>query len=473
METLQTQLHTLKLFPVILLAVLIPGVLAVFLGWKSILLFLVPFLFWVFLRHFKNGITTFIFFYLIVHLAASSFIFSGSGFISVARVAAFFGLVSVISLYYMFTPKKLNTFKFSSSSYAVLFLLLAVLVLGSLNSLNPPEALSYLVWYLAFMFLIIFLLPKEYGSIPSMINLFYALMLGGLLYEISTVFTVTTGGITDRGGNIAIRGLFVNNNMAGMVALSTSVLTFIVLGHKQYLTQGKALIVKISALVSPLLVIFSSSRASILGLVTAVLLLGVVEKRTRKLSILTFVLLVILFLFGQAILYDWFRVGTLMESGGIFGERTLLYKYALQSIPYIPWYGLGIGMQGDLYQINLSIPPDIIGEDGNLLGFHNAYLQIMVETGIVGLLIYSLILLVTFRKAFTTGGEEPRKLNLSIALVLLGLMVNSFFESALLQPGSPYSLIFWTMVCFVHVIHYQARKEIPERKKRKRVKITW
>jgi O-antigen ligase len=448
----------LTLSVLVILVATLTSIMALVFSWYAILICAVPFFIWASLRHFKHITTTFIFIYFIIHLSASTYIFTGTSIASALRIIVFFGLVAVVVINHMFNPKKLYGFRLSSVSYILLFLLSIVLTLGSMNSLSPAASIQYLIWYTVFGFLILFLIPREYGSTKSIINLFYAFLLAGFIYEVVSIFTLTSVGITDRGGNIAIRGLFSNNNMMGMIALSTSLLSFIALVYKDHLTRGKALIVKTSALVSPLFVILSSSRASIIGLLTSIMLLGMVEKRTRKLSIFTFVIVILFVVFGESLLYAWFRIDSLMASGGIFGDRTKLFQYAIQSIPYIPWYGLGIGMQGNLYLINLNVPAGLIGPDGNTLGFHNAYLQIMVETGIAGLLIYGVILISTFRKAFTTKEKSSKKLILSMCAILGGLMVNSFFESALLLPGSPYSLIFWIIVCLVHIVHYRSKK---------------
>lgn len=437
-----------------ILAAMFAVVLAVALvfkfGWISIVIASFPIFLWMTFRHFKNFIASFLFIYLIIHFTTFSYFFSIT---PILRGISFILLVGLVVIYYQFSRKEHHNFRLPTFYYILFLLLLIILSIGTLNSLDILTSFQYLFWYTIFLFFIFFLLPKEFGSIHKVINLLYVFICAGLFILIISIFTLPFQGIVDRGGNIAIRGFFSNNNTMGMVAFSTSGLSLLVLYFREYLSKYNLLITKTSAFISPIFVLLSSSRASILGLLTAIFLFGIIEKRSRKLSIFSLTISLTLYFFAGSFINKYFRIESLNSSGGIFGERSLLFQYVMDSMSYIPWYGLGLGLQDHLYLVSRAIPTMDVNSGMIGFTFHNSYLQILVETGIFGSIIYLTLLITTFMMVFKIKNRENRRFILVVNVLLFGMIINSFFESALLLPGSPYSLLFWTLICIVHIIY--------------------
>jgi len=446
-----TQLKRLEIIWIPIIGGLVVATLALTIGRMAMLLFLVIPLFLLMKKHLGSLFSTLVFFYLLIHLSTAT-IFAGNYTI---RIAFFYAIVAILYFVYLLSEDKEITFRASYGYYFLFFILLITMFIGSMKSLTPFLSLQYLIWYFLFIFFIFYLIPNWHKSTDSIINLLYAFLLSGLIFELLSFFTLGSVGITDRGGNIAVRGVFINNNMAGMIAFVTSALSFIVIVHKEYLSRVKLFLVRLSVIISPIFVILSSSRSSILGLVTVVLLIGSANKKTKKLSVFAIFVVSSIFLFGRDLLIRWFRMDTLVAQGSVLGEREILFQYVIDSLPYIPWHGLGIGMQETLYILSPAL--SYLENQEDTLGFHNSYLQFIVETGIVGFSVFTIILLFTFINFFSTKGKTAKRLNLTLLATLIGMMVSSFFESALLLPGSPYSLIFWTIVCLVHVVHYRDR----------------
>lgn len=83
----------------------------------------------------------------------------------------------------------------------------------------------------------------------------------------------------------------------------------------------------------------------------------------------------------------------------------------------------------------------------NITGTHNAYLKLLVETGIIGLVTFAACI---FRTLFLLAKDALQSsLGISILSLYLSILIHSIFESHIFSFGTTFGgLIFWAAMCF-------------------------
>lgn len=123
-------------------------------------------------------------------------------------------------------------------------------------------------------------------------------------------------------------------------------------------------------------------------------------------------------------------------------------KYAAES----PVFGSGLGCSGKIFHFIDPFYSSIFLFSSDL-GYdpHNSYLQILVETGIVGFVLFIVILI---RTAISIKRWEALiQTRDAVLLVLSAIMINSFFESYAFLPGGLFFWPFWTLLIGVRNTH--------------------
>jgi O-antigen ligase len=122
--------------------------------------------------------------------------------------------------------------------------------------------------------------------------------------------------------------------------------------------------------------------------------------------------------------------------------RLFYYKAALTLLSQNPLTGYGWNSFGILCR------PLI--QDVTILSIyvHNSYLQIWLETGMIGFLAISLLMVKVFRQAkkglFKSEGQEPYWFLVAIVWGLLAFVTDNFFSFTILAPNV--ALFWWTML---------------------------
>lgn len=187
---------------------------------------------------------------------------------------------------------------------------------------------------------------------------------------------------------------------------------------------------------------FSYSRGAYLGLVMAIVFLGVVYKRSLLLIVLA------LAVTWQAVLPDTVveRITMTEESNGQLessaAKRIELWDHATKVFKDNPVFGIGFGAFG------LSIPQ---GAFEGLTDTHNFYLRTLSEQGLIGLASFAIVLFAGFRsgwRLFRTGRSEFHKgLGLGFAASIVAVCITNMFGDrwSYFSVGS-YLFIAWGMV---------------------------
>jgi O-antigen ligase len=234
------------------------------------------------------------------------------------------------------------------------------------------------------------------------------------------------------------------NTLGIMLAPTLIILLAGVLQRRRWLTADG------SFLAVGLFILFATgSRGSILWVVTSLLAL-LVGRRAGGLSLFVG-------LFGLAVIVScWNDITTtilgLISDDEVFSRAELLggrsehWELGLWLFEEQPWFGYGFGMSAPLIEQHMRM---LLSAEG--VHFHNSYLTILVETGLMGLVIVAVVLLLCAIRSFLDlqRARLPKHEWLTRALpwaMAIGALTHAFFETWLFSAGNANGLLFWT--CF-------------------------
>jgi O-antigen ligase len=242
-----------------------------------------------------------------------------------------------------------------------------------------------------------------------------------------------------------------NPNTLGILLAPTLImlLTSVLRQRRRWLTDGFFLSVGLFILFE------TGSRASIVWVVTSLLAL-IFGRRAGGLSLFLGLLgLAAVFVFGDDInrnLYliqhdELYRTPDLL--GGTpdpLGGRSEHWNLGLSLFEEQPWFGYGFGMSAPLIQSHIRSFAHAEG-----LHFHNSYLTILVEAGLIGLVVVTVVFLLSAVRGFRRlrARRLPRHEWLTQALpwaMIIGGLTQAFFETWLFSAGNANGPLFWT--CF-------------------------
>jgi O-antigen ligase len=126
-------------------------------------------------------------------------------------------------------------------------------------------------------------------------------------------------------------------------------------------------------------------------------------------------------------------------TGTGFTGRDRLWDEAFEAWTTSPFFGVG-------YHQHIKVM--------SAIGAHNAYLALLVDTGVVGVLLYCALLVWAFVAALSIREQEVRRF---IIAMIAGYAVYGLFEARAFNVGNPFSLLF-LMCCFYAMAHGQRRR---------------
>ena len=137
---------------------------------------------------------------------------------------------------------------------------------------------------------------------------------------------------------------------------------------------------------------------------------------------------------------SFFRKETLLEGSG----RVIAWQFAwneIQSSDSIFTFGKGFSYTESLFKDNF----ELLSRRGHLGNAHQSFLTFWLDTGLVGLLLYVVALIMTFVKA--------AKLNVLALPILFALLFSVSFESWLTASLNPFTII---LIMILTVLLYQS-----------------
>ncbi len=209
--------------------------------------------------------------------------------------------------------------------------------------------------------------------------------------------------------------------------------------------------VAVSAVFALYCLLFSFSRGGYMGLMAGLLFLGLAGQRKY-------------FVVVAAILFSWQtlvpvavreRILMTYSDGQVdssAGERVGLWQDALTIIPKNPLLGTGF----DTYKL--------LGRSEDYTDTHNYYMKVTVETGLVGLALFLLLLWKMMREALALSREAPREdrffrgLALGFGAMMTSVAVVNFFgDRWTFQQVTAYMWVALALVCRARLLLAEER----------------
>lgn len=368
-------------------------------------------------------------------------------------------LIGIELLLFFRRPSKTIFFSFL---FACLSIYIASILVSSILSHYSTYSLTRAVAYIAYLLSapIATLMVRNTKDVIHQQRIIVFTLLLSIIFSILLVFILPGFAIT---ANSRFVGIFSYPNMTARVAVV--ILLFMWLLPRSWL--GSKLVRLTTWFITPVMLVaifYTGSRSNIVGVVLSYLFyLWVKYPRLRLTVVITPVLgflAYVLFAFFYELLLGFLGYFSHSTQLGIEQEfltltgRTNLWIIILKNIP-ISLFGIGYktlfhSQNGNLlasYQIN------IFG------GAHNAYIEPLVETGILGLLTLFLFITRTVYQYYQLSySTDPvlKQFALFIFTLAAFFLSQSFFEG-FFDSGN---IFFWLMIYFGFLAHKMVRMNL-------------
>jgi len=253
-------------------------------------------------------------------------------------------------------------------------------------------------------------------------------------------------------------GAYVNrNHYAGLMELLVPLL--LVAALRRDVEYPKRLLFAFAALLMSTSVFVSGSRGGMLALAIQFGVLALLWRPigSRKWGLLagTVVLVALVGWLGGMQVAD--RLGTLANAGGKSNMRLLIVQDGVSMVAEKPLAGWGLGAFPTVYPRFRSFYTDEFVNHA-----HNDFLQILIETGVIGLLSFATLLWGVVRKAVGELDiwQDDAFSNLSVGAMLgiVGLLVHSFTDFNLQIPAN--ALLFFALCGIASRVRHETNHEI-------------
>lgn len=234
-------------------------------------------------------------------------------------------------------------------------------------------------------------------------------------------------------GNLIFGPYFNRNHYAGLMEMLTPL--GLVLSLSRLVHGGQRILAAFAAIIMAGSIVVTLSRGGVISLVAELLILFWITSRAQKGSLirnrmLLLVVLTLAFLAFVGSSTTWSHLGDLQES-----FRWDVLKDSLRMFAHKPILGWGLGTFETVYPAYRSFYTTLY-----VNAAHNDYLQVLVETGILGfacVLWFISVLYRTGAKDFRHWNQSWRgALQLSALIGCTGFLVHSALDFSLQVPGN-------------------------------------
>ena len=333
------------------------------------------------------------------------------------------------------------------SLFIVGFLLVAAF--SSLTSFNIAKSVQSYVLYLVFAFAY-FLIVNNIKTKNQWYNLVVVFVLAGFLVGLYGVYqnffvTVTDTSWIDEDMfeeiQTRVYSTFDNPNVLGQYLVMAIPVAFALLWSDRRL-GAKAVYAGITAVMMACLV-FTWSRAAWVGIILAIGFYMVIKDR-RWASLLVVALLIMPFVLPESIISRITSLGNMKDSSTAYRFSVWISSLRMAGDYWMSGIGLGAGAFERVYQ------KYALNSAGFALHSHNFYIQLVVEMGILGIILFAFIMISTYRKVISI--KDKKSSNANVALAMGGALVGYMFQGVAENLWYNYRMIllFWIYLGILH-----------------------
>ena len=215
-------------------------------------------------------------------------------------------------------------------------------------------------------------------------------------------------------------GGFGSNTMGGILAMTLPLLIAFAVGARRWLLKA---VFAVASIAGCLALLLSQSRGGIIGLLLAILVMGVARSRW-------FLIVVLLLGLGGLLLAGSTGIEPIRElvfSGAVDSAasslegRLELWSHTMYMSQDFPFTGVGLGVFGPTLRI--LYPLFLVGPEVEIPHPHNIFLSQVVDAGLPGLVAFAALLLVLFFMAVRSVCRSRQTEWWPLAIGLLGALV--------------------------------------------------
>jgi len=282
-----------------------------------------------------------------------------------------------------------------------------------------------------------------------------------LLYSVASVIVVTSCynffEVFQRGSIYRFHGFMVNANSFGLVLFGC--MPFILIGMRSLHSRWERILFYLIFALFFVNLVLSFSRASWLGCFGIGVAYMAYEHRKALYRAAAIGSVVFLFLLTFEPVYEVFVTSTRLQFG--ITHRDVYWRFGLQAFADSPIVGHGFELKKKdirgsqaitTYQEAMSF-----SDKENSYWAHNAYISMLVKTGLPGLLLSILVYVALFRERYawrrTAATRSQRLVQTATIAMLIGALLNSFFEEGPMLGSSVFRTYFWLMLGLSAAVH--------------------
>jgi O-antigen ligase len=342
-------------------------------------------------------------------------------------------------------------------TYPIIFYVV-VLLFSSFLSVNPSGSLRDLALNITGMFFVFIAMNYEMKK-KTVFSIIKFMILSSFFVSLYGIYQYIVGvpmesGWVDQTQNTQLKmriySTFENPNvLAEYLVMMIPVSVAYIVYNKNW---GKKILFGAMCLVQILCIGLTYSRGGWLGLVVSCGLFLVISNY-RFIFLMIPMGLLGLYLMPSSILQRISTIGSLKDSSNFY--RFNLWQKSVDIIKDFWMSGIGLG-----YKAFMDITPLYI-KNANPYHVHNTYIQLMIETGIFGLLSFLLMIISLVKMGFevfsSKCSREIKILIMAFVCGILGVMVHGIAEHVLFNPKIIYS--FWFNISIIVMLYRLHKKE--------------
>ena len=350
-----------------------------------------------------------------------------------------------------------------SSMNKLLILFAFIVILSGIFAFRPQVSLKY--WDVMTGWVITYFL---FTSVINTQHRLFLLMVAYLLFSLKMAqhgaHTWAARGFSFAGhGLIGAPGYFHNSGeYAIQMLVYGSLAMSMVYGVKRYVTRNMFWILFLLAIMGYMAVMGASSRGAQLALLATVIWAMTKSEKGLKGIVVMVVLGVLLYNVMPDAQMDRFRE---MGEDRNSLQRLAYWEYAIDEvIPNYPW--LGLGYYNWTAYLHFMVPGGMGPMQMNQV-IHNIFLEVIVEEGFIGLIVWLAMIIVAFRMTARTRKYAKAMdndflfyISLGLDAGMIGYLVAGNFASVFFYP------FFWIQIAMIVSTHNVAasmhREAFPE-----------